>query len=213
VAGDVPADYDAPDVMSFDRFAGGAALAVAAGGVAYSISFVLALKAQSEPALRTGFVLLLLGGVLGSVVLAGLYLRVRETDPGFSLAGLLLGAVGTLGSAIHGGFDLATSIDPGGSATGLPNAIDPRGLLTFGFTGLGILVLAGSIRRTAGLPESLGWLGTTLGVLLVLIYLGRLLIVDPNNPLLLGLAAVTGIAVHPAWFAWLGLALRRRPIG
>jgi hypothetical protein len=199
--------------MSFERFAGGAALAVAAGGVAYSISFVLALKADSEPALRTGFVLLLLGGILGSAVLVGLYLRLRETDPGFAMVGLLFGAVGTLGSAIHGGFDLATSIDPGGSATGLPNAIDPRGLLTFGFTGLGILVLAGSIRRAGDLATGMGWLGTALGVLLVLIYLGRLLIVDPNHPLLLGLAAVTGIAVHPAWFVWLGLALRRPPTG
>jgi hypothetical protein len=199
--------------MSFDRFAGGAALAVAAGGVAYSISFVLALKAGSEPALRIGFVLLLLGGILGSTVLVGLYLRLRETDPGFPMVGLLLGAVGTLGSAIHGGFDLAASIDPGGSATELPNAIDPRGLLTFGLTGLGILVLAGSIRRAGGLPAGLGWLGTALGVLLVLIYLGRLLIVDPNHPVLLGLAAVTGLAVHPTWFVWLGLALRRRPTG
>jgi hypothetical protein len=199
--------------MSFERFAGGAAVAVAAGGVAYSISFVLALKADSEPALRTGFVLLLLGGILGSAVLVGLYLRIRETDPGFAMLGLLLGTVGMLGSAIHGGFDLAASIDPGGSATGLPNAIDPRGLLTFGLTGLGVLVLAGSIRRAGDLPTGLGWLGTALGVLLVLIYLGRLLIVDPDHPLLLGLAAVTGIAVHPAWFVWLGLALRRRPTG
>jgi hypothetical protein len=200
-------------LMSFERFAGGAAVAVAVGGVAYSVSFVLALKAGSDPALRTGFVLLLLGGILGSAVLVGLYLRVRDTDPGFAMLGLLLGAAGMLGSAIHGGFDLAASIDPGGAATGLPNAIDPRGLLTFGLTGLGVLVLAGSIRRSGDLPTGLGWLGTALGVLLVLIYLGRLLIVDPNHPLLLGLAAVTGIAVHPAWFVWLGLALRRRPTG
>ncbi|HZB02942.1 MAG TPA: hypothetical protein VE737_01315 [Actinomycetota bacterium] len=199
--------------MNFERFAGGAAVAVAAGGVAYSISFVLALKAGSDPALRTGFVLLLLGGILGSAVLVGLYLRVREPDPGFAILGLLLGAVGMLGSAIHGGFDLAASIDPGGSATALPNAIDPRGLLTFGLTGLGVLVLAGSIRRAGDLPTGLGWLGTALGVLLVLIYLGRLMIVDADHPLLLGLAAVTGIVVHPSWFVWLGVVLRRRPTG
>jgi hypothetical protein len=198
-------------MTSYERFAGGAAFAVAIGGVAYSIAFVLALKAGSEPALTTSFVLLLLGGILGAAVLVGLYLRLREAEPGFAMLGLLLGAVGTLGSAIHGGFDLAASIDPGTAPAGLPNAIDPRGLLTFGLTGFGVLVLASSIRRTAGMPSGLGWLGTALGILLVLIYLGRLLIVDPNNPLLLGLAAVTGIAVHPAWFVWLGRTLRRRP--
>jgi hypothetical protein len=198
-------------VTSYERFAGGAAFAVAVGGVAYSIAFVLALKTGSEPALRASFVLLLLGGILGATVLVGLYLRLREAEPGFAMLGLLLGAVGTLGSAIHGGFDLAASIEPGTAGTGLPNAIDPRGLLTFGLTGLGVLVLASSIRRTRGMPAGLGWLGTALGILLILIYLGRLLIVDPNNPLLLGLAAVTGIAVHPAWFVWVGRALRRRP--
>jgi hypothetical protein len=200
-------------VTTYERFAGGAALAVAFGGVAYSIAFVLALKAGSEPALRASFVLLLLGGILGAAVLVGLYLRLREAEPGFAMFGLLLGAVGTLGSAIHGGFDLATSIDPvrGTAPIGLPNAIDPRGLLTFGMTGLGVLVLASSIRRTRGMPAGLGWLGTALGILLILIYLGRLLIVDPNNPLLLGLAAVTGIAVHPVWFVWVGSTLRRRP--
>lgn len=198
-------------MTSYERFAGGAAFAVAIGGVAYSIAFVLALKAGSEPALTTSFVLLLLGGILGAAVLVGLYLRLREAEPGFAMLGLLLGAAGTLGSAIHGGFDLAASIDPGTAPAGLPNAIDPRGLLTFGLTGLGVLVLASSIRRTAGMPSGLGWLGTALGILLVLIYLGRLLIVDPNNPLLLGLAAVTGIAVHPAWFVWLARTLRRRP--
>jgi hypothetical protein len=197
--------------LAFDRFAGGAAFAVAGGGVAYSIAFVLALKAGSDPALTASFVLLLVGGVLGAAVLVGLYLRVRPGDPGFAMLGLLLGAVGTLGSAIHGGFDLATSIDPGGEVSGLPNAIDPRGLLTFGMTGLGVLVLAGAMRRTRGMPFGLSWPGTALGILLVLIYLGRLLIVDPNHPVLLGLAAVTGIAVHPAWFVWLGLALRRHP--
>jgi hypothetical protein len=114
--------------MAFDRFAGGAAFAVAGGGVAYSIAFVLALKAGSDPALTASFVLLLVGGVLGAAVLVGLYLRVRPGDPGFAMLGLLLGAVGTLGSAIHGGFDLATSIDPGGEVSGLPNAIDPRGV-------------------------------------------------------------------------------------
>jgi hypothetical protein len=198
-------------MTGYERFAGGAAFAVALGGVAYSIAFVLALKAGSEAALRASFILLLLGGILGAAVLVGLYLRLREAEPGFAMLGLLLGAVGTLGSAIHGGFDLAASIDPGAAASGLPNAIDPRGLLTFGLTGLGVLVLASSIRRTRGMPAGLGWLGTALGVLLILIYLGRLLIVDPNNPLLLGLAAVTGIAVHPAWFVWVGSTLRRRP--
>ena len=60
----------------------------------------------------------------------------------------------------------------------------------------------------AGLPRGLGSLGLALGVLLVLTYLGRLIIVDPNNLALLGVAAVTGLVVHPWWFVWLGRELR-----
>ena len=45
------------------------------------------------------------------------------------------------------------------------------------------------------------------GALLVVIYLGRLIILDPANPLVLGPAAISGLVVGPAWYAWLGWLL------
>lgn len=198
-------------MRGFERFAGGVAFAVALGGVAYSVAFVLAVRTDIGLALPASFVLLLLGGLLSSAVLVGIYVRVREADPGFALWGLLVATVGTMGSAIHGGFDLARSLPVDSAFAISPNAVDPRGLLTFGFTGVGLAVLAGSIRRAGTLPSGLARLGTALGILLVLVYLGRLLIVDPNNPVLLGLAAVTGLIAHPVWFVWLGVGLRRPP--
>jgi hypothetical protein len=39
------------------------------------------------------------------------------------------------------------------------------------------------------------------------IYLGRLIILDPNNILVLGPAALAGVIVSPLWYAWLGYHL------
>lgn len=58
-------------------------------------------------------------------------------------------------------------------------------------------------------PRGLAYLGYVSGVLLVLIYLGRLIILSASNPLVLGPAAIEGFIVNPAWYIWLGFALRR----
>lgn len=197
--------------MTFQRFAGIAAFAVAVGGLAYSVAFVVAVKADSGAAETIAALLLLVGGLLSTAVLAGLYQRLRAVEPGFALWGLVLGALGVFGSAIHGGFDLALRINPAVDTPGIPNEVDPRGLLTFGVTGLGLLVLSWLIRRAgSGLPAGLGGLGMVLGILLVAIYVARLFILDTDNLFLLGLAGVTGVVIHPLWFIWLGRSLRAR---
>jgi hypothetical protein len=208
----MPADGVAPGVATsktFERFAGTSALVVGVGGLAYSLAFVLALRTGSRTAVTSAALFLLLGGLLTTPVLVALHQRLRVVDEGFAGWGLLLGVVGALGSAIHGGFDLAKIIGPPTLPTEIPNPIDPRGLLTFGLTGLAVLTFAALIRRGGGLPRGLGWLGAAAGALLILVYLGRLLIYDPTNPALLGAAALLGFVVNPTWFIWLGLALRR----
>ena len=110
---------------------------------------------------------------------------------------------------IHGGFELAQVIPTEVLVTLPGNPVDPRGLLTFGVAGAGLVVLSALIRRSPALPSGLGALGIALGVLLVLVYLGRLFIVDPNEPVLLGATALAGVGAHPAFFVWLGRTLRR----
>jgi hypothetical protein len=194
---------------AYRRFAGTTAYLVAIGGLAYSVLFVVAVKGDSAAADTASWAVLLVGGILSTVILVALYQILRESDPGFAMWGLLLGFVGAAGSIIHGGFELARVI-PTEVPVSLPgNAVDPRGLLTFGLTGLGLVILSGLIRRGPALPSGLGTLGIALGVLLVLVYLGRLFIVDPNEPVLLGAAALAGVVAHPAFFVWLGRALRR----
>jgi hypothetical protein len=119
-----------------------------------------------------------------------------------------------LGAAIHGGFDLATLVKtPTVGRGNLPNYIDPRGLLTFAVTGIAIFVAAWLIWRGAAFPKGLAYLGFASGVLLVIVYLGRLIVLNPKSPAVLIAAVLSGFLVNPAFFIWLGLELRRSPVG
>jgi hypothetical protein len=194
---------------TFERFAGTCALVVGVGGLAYSLAFVVGLRTGSRTAVTAAAIFLFLGGLLSTAVMVGLHQRLRAADEGFARWAMLLGVVGSLGSAIHGAYDLAKIAGPPTLPTEIPNPVDPRGVLTFGVTGLAVLLFAALIRRGGGLPRGLGMLGALAGSLLVLVYLGRLLIFDPNHPALLGVAALLGFVVNPAWFIWLGVSLRR----
>lgn len=190
----------------FHRFSAAAAFAIAGGGVAYSLAFVIGVKAESRAATNASWVLLMIGGLLGIVIVVALYERLRATDQSFALVALLLGVLGAAGSLIHGGFQIALALRP--TVVGeIPNPIDPRGLLTFGLTGVAILIFSLLINAGAALPRDLGTLGTALGTLLVLTYLGRLFVYDPNNVVLLGVAALAGLVAHPLWYIRLGRAL------
>ena len=63
--------------------------------------------------------------------------------------------------------------------------------------------------RGGRFPSSFRLLTVVLGILLVVIYLGRLIVLTPSNPLVLVPAALTGFILNPIWYIWLGLELRK----
>jgi hypothetical protein len=194
---------------AYERFAGNCALLVAAVGLAYSLTFVIGLADESNAVDIIKAIFLLAGGMLSIAVLLAVYGRLRELDAAFALLALVLGLAGGLGAAIHGAYDLGLEIESEKAFdTGLAPA-DPRGFLTFGVTGAGLLLVAWLIRRGGFFPTRLGDLGALAGALLVFVYIGRLTIVDPENPVLLTAAALAGFVVNPALYAWLGLVFRR----
>jgi hypothetical protein len=193
---------------SFERFAGLSAILAAIAGLLYSISFVL-LKNDLLVAL-----FLMLGGLFSTAVLVAVYNRLKETDATFALWALLLSITGTFGAIIHGGYDLANAINPAAAnvaLASLPSAIDPRGLLTFGVAGLGVFVMAWLMGRGGQFPRALSYWGYLLAVLLVVLYLGRLIILDPKNPIVLVDALLSGFIVNPVWYVWLGVILWGAP--
>ena len=200
------------ETPSYERFAGMCAVATGIGGFSYAVAFVLILRSAPKAADTVSALFLLLGGTLTVVVLVALYQRLRETDPSFALLGLLLGTVGAIGSSVHGGYDLANIANPPNvNLPTLPNAADPRGLLTFGVMSLSVLIVSWLVTRSRTFPRRLGHLGYVSAVLLMVIYLGRLIVLDPEAPLLLAAALLAGFVVNPAWYVWLGLELRKTP--
>ena len=198
---------------SFARGAGLVSMLVGVGGLVYSVAFVLAEANDSAPARFAAALLLLLTSLAVTAVLVAIYDRVRVAAPTLALWALVIGVVAALGGAIHGGFDLANELhDPRVRLGDLPNGVDPRGLLTFGVAAVSTFVFGWLIRRSGVMSRSLGTLGMALAVLLFALYLGRLIIFDAKNPLVLGLAVVTGFVIDPIWWIWLGVDLRRRAV-
>jgi hypothetical protein len=72
-----------------------------------------------------------------------------------------------------------------------------------------VWTLARLIAKTDGLPRGLGYVGYLAGVLGVVLYLARLIVLDATSPLILAPALVAGFVVNPAFYVWLGLSLRR----
>jgi hypothetical protein len=205
----------------FWQTAGVGAVLAGIGGLLYSVDFTAVVLKWRSSAPELG-AFLVVGGLLTTLVFVALYEHLRASESGFATLALVLGAVAALGSAFHGGYDLANAIhpeflaSPGAAAASpdLPSQVDPRGLSTFGLAGAAILLFSWLIVRTGRqvegrLPQALGYLGCLLGVLLVVIYLGRLIVFHPTP--LLAPAAITGLIINPVWYIWLGLALWRFP--
>jgi hypothetical protein len=187
---------------SFERFAGACALLTGTTSFLYALAFVIV-----QNVLLSALFLMMVG-LLSSPVLVAIYYRLRETSAPFALWALVLGIAGALGSAVHGGYDLANTINPSGLAsTKLPNPIDPRGLLTFGVAGVALFIVGWLIMRGGRFPRGLGYLAYLSAVLLVVLYLGRLIVVDPTSPVILLPALLNGFIVNPALYILVGLVL------
>lgn len=190
---------------SFARLAGWSAILAGVDALTYAVAFVV-LKADGLAAAA-----LLSGGLLTTIAVLGMRERLRPAASGLAGVGAVLGVVGSIGASIHGAYDLANVLNPPTTSLDLPNAVDPRGFLTFGVSGLGVLLLATVALMTGRLPRGLAWLGLALGILLVIVYLGRLIVLDATSPLILAPAAITGLVAAPLFYVWLGRELLQPP--
>ena len=173
--------------------------------LAYAYFFVIA----KDVLLSSLF--LTLGGLLAVKVFTALYQMLKEIDEGFAVTFTVLGVAGALGTMVHGGYDLANAINPPlGANLTLPSQIDPRGLLAFGITGLAVLKASWSMGKSSKFPKNLSLLGILSGVLLMVIYLGRLIVLDPTSPVLKYPILIEGFIVNPLWYLWLGWVFQKK---
>jgi hypothetical protein len=126
------------------------------------------------------------GGLVSTAAFTAVYERLRGADAALALWGYVIALVGAFGAALHGGYDLANLANPPASlAADLPSSVDPRGLGTFALTGVALAVTGVLILRGGPLPHALAYVAFLSAALLVFVYIGRLVILDPKSPGLL----------------------------
>ncbi len=189
---------------SFDSLAAWSAIFAAVFALLYAISFVV-LQSDLLSAL-----FLLLGGLSAAIVMTALYQRLRDTHASYALLAFVLSVGAAAGAMVHGGYDLSNALHPPATINlDLPSPIDPRGLLTFGLAGVGLFLVSWLMAHNRTFPKNLAYLGYLSAALMVILYLGRLVILQATSPAILLPAALEGFAVNPLWYLWLGVVLRR----
>jgi hypothetical protein len=186
------------NATSFDRFAGWSSVLAGVAGIGYAIAFVLLKNPQLSALFLTVAPLLAIAG------LVAVFDRVRQVDSGFATVALALGAFGSLAASSHGAFDLSNVLHPPAVLpTDVPSEMDPRGYATFALTGLAVVLLAWLSARTTDLPGWVSPLGVILGVVLVVTWLARLVVLDATSVLVLLPALGAGL-LSPIFFLLLG---------
>ena len=196
---------------AFDRTASWMAYLSAAIALAYSLSFGYYVQEGDRWAQYTSSGLLMAGGLVGLPVLVAIYLRVRSVDEGFAIIALVIAAAAAFGSVLHGAHDIAVFANPEAGATGnadYPNFTDPRGFSTFALFGLGMIVLA-AMCRGARFPKPVPFIGAATGVLTVVVYIGRVTVLDPKRWWVAIAAVGSGVIGVPLWNVLVGRELRR----
>lgn len=191
--------------LNFNNMTSYTAIAAGIFALAYAYFFVVA-KDQTMYSLA-----LLLLGLATLEVIVGIYGRLERINPDLARVATVLGVIGATGMTAHAGYDLANAINPPlGLNLELPSQVDPRGLLTFGFLGVAIIKISFLLEKSRNFPKGLAYLGFLSGALLVIIYLARLTVLDPTNPILLYPVLINGFILSPLWYIWLGYSLLRK---
>src|SRR6266498_1443596 len=189
---------------SFAGFAGIFAILAGIVGLLYSVAFIV-LRSELLSA-----IFLLLGGLFSAIALTGLYQRLREVEPSYALLAFVLSIGAAAGSLIHGGDDLSNALHPPATLNAdLPNPIDPRGLLTFGIAGLGLFLFSWLGSKAMDFPKGLANFGYLSAFLMVVLYLGRLIVLQATSLVIVIPALLEGFLVNPIWYVWLGLTFLR----
>lgn len=223
---------DAERERKFARLAGGAAFGVAGLSILYAISYFLLTPDEQRSGDAGEFfesyvgdssgynvasLCLAISGMATLLVLGGLYVRLREQVGPVATWALAMGVVAGFATATHGWFDLVGLTELSNRYSGRdpitktavevarlsPSQLDPRGIATFGLSGVVIFLFAWILRDD---DKRLSQLGTVLGVDLVLLFLATTAQIDPFVFLFGGVAS---LVLGPLWWTGVGRLLWR----
>lgn len=196
-------------MQSFEKVSSVLATFAGVAAFLYSLSFVVVTKNSPVAGGVLAALFLMIFGILASGAWVGLYRKLRDVDPGFALWIMILALFGAMGAFVHGGYDLTNTLNPPAILNSdLASQIDPRGLLTFGLSGLALMLTSLTLGVHPQMSKNLSNLGYLTGVLSVFLYLARLIILDTTSPIITIPAAVEGFVLTPLWYVWVGRKLK-----
>lgn len=201
-------------VFSFEKWAGIDSVLTGVSAFLYALSFIVI--AQTDP--QTGNLLaslfLTLTGLFSGKVVVELYQRLKKVDESWALWAFIFALAGSFGAAIHGGYDLANAINPpletAPGLLSLPSQIDPRGFLTFAAASIGLGFFSWLITKSKEFPKNLGLIGALSATLMLVLYLGRLIVLSPSDPIIVWPALSNGFVLNPLFYIWLGLVILKK---
>jgi hypothetical protein len=194
---------DRARAVDFDGIAARSAVVAGVGAVVFTVIFAAIVIGVPIWVVGVWWVLLIGGELLCVPVLVALHRRLAGTVPGMSVVALIVGALGLMGGIAHGGQQLEYVVKPppGALRGGAAVELDPRGLFRYLMFGLALLLFAWLLARAGSVPTRLVQLTYLSGVLLVVIYIGRLTqVITPGDRITLAPPILFGLIVNPAWY-------------
>ena len=189
---------------AFSRFAAASAGAAVVTSLVYSVTFAVVVRRGSHWAEWASSAALLTGSLAAIVVVLAARERFAGREPQFAQLAVVLGLAGALGSAVHAAYDLAALAKPADS-DGLGIApTDPRGFATFALTGLALGLFGVLGHRAGALSVRTRAISLVTAASLVVVFVGRLALLDPNRFVIKVLALASGVVLNPVVLAAFG---------
>jgi hypothetical protein len=183
----------------FAPIASGAGLVAAAAGLVYTVTFALVVQKGYRWALWASSIALLIGALAALVVFVAAHRRFTGDEPDIGLLALIVGTTGAMASVIHAVFDLAVLAKPGGGAGG-PFPVDPRGFGTFALTGVALGLFGWLGARSGALASRAQLLALGTAACLLIVFIGRLVVLNPKSGAVKPFAILAGIVLAPATY-------------
>jgi hypothetical protein len=193
----------------YRRFASICAIGAALLGVLFTVSFAAYVREGYHWAHWTSAIALTAGGIVTIPVVLALYERLRDPEQQLAVLASIVGLAGALGAAVHGAYDVAVLAKPAGKASAFPSQVDPRGFATFALTALALGLFGWLALRGGQLPRLVAQLALAAATLLVVVYFGRLIALDPNTNVIKVAALAVGLVVSPAFYLGVARSLAR----
>lgn len=195
---------------TFARCATFSAVVAALGSVVYTVTFGLVVQKGYRWAQWTSSVALLVGSLALVVVVIAARDGFAGVERQFAGVATAIGAVAALATATHAIYDIAGLAKPDqGGITG-PFPTDPRGFATFALTGVALGLFGWLGAKSGRLDGAVRTLAVLAALCLIVVFVGRLAILNPKSNAVKPFAVASGLVLVPLTYLGFARAFSRQ---